>query len=534
MTRRLAYGNAWGVHFRNCDKCDKKTLTMYRPENPIKVFCDPCWWADDWDGTEYAMEYDPSRNFFEQWRGLQLSTPHFAKDALYMTLKNCEYTNAIAYSKNCYMSFWADYCENVYYSGLLNTAKDSVDLFRVYKSELCYESVGLGSCSKTHFSNDCNDCVEVWFSRNCYGCINCVGCVNMRGKSYMIFNKKYSREEYFEKLKELKLDTRSGLMSTMREAIKLGQSLPYREYTGNAQNLNVSGDYVFESKNAKECYEVIGCEDSKYCQFISVPKVTNCMDYYGWGNGASLIYECATSGEDIQNLKFSFGMFGSGIDSEYCGHVIGSKNNFGCVNLKRKKYCILNKEYSKEEYEKLRTQIIEDMKNNPYTDSLGRTYSYGEFFPPEFSGFPYNDSNANKFLEKTKDEAVREGYSWADDVVKEYQKTISGEDLPESIIDTTEEILKEIIECVSCKGGYRITSGEFNLYKRLNMPVPSNCPKCREKRRFSLVNKPYKNSKQTLGEASNCAKCEKEITTLYDPKDGKIIYCEKCYQQEVS
>ena len=52
-------------------------------------------------------------------------------------------------------------------------------------------------------------------------------------------------------------------------------------------------------------------------------------------------------------MKFFFGCFANGIDSEYCGFVIRSKSNFG-VNLKRKKYCILNKEYSKEEYEILR------------------------------------------------------------------------------------------------------------------------------------------------------------------------------------
>lgn len=63
MVRRLAFGNAWGVHFRNCDKCGDKTLTMYSKENQIKVYCDPCWWADSWDGTEYGVDYDPDINF---------------------------------------------------------------------------------------------------------------------------------------------------------------------------------------------------------------------------------------------------------------------------------------------------------------------------------------------------------------------------------------------------------------------------------------------------------------------------------------
>ena len=525
MTRRLAYGNAWGVSFRNCDKCGDKTLTMYRPDSPLKVFCDPCWWADDWDGTEYGVDYDPDRNFLEQWKELRAKTPHFAKDALYLTLKNCDYTNAIAFSKNCYMSFWADYCENVYYSSFLNNVKDSLDVFRVYKSELCYESVGIGRCSRTYFSSECDDCVDVWFSRNCYNCTNCIGCVNLRGESNCIFNVKYTKEEYIEKIKELNLNTREGLEKMLEKSSEFWHSLPYREYTGNSQNLNVSGDYIYESKNAKECYMCSGVEDSKYCQFVSVPKAANCMDYYGWGNSATLVYECAASGEGIQNLKFSFGMFGNGIDSEYCGFCIGSNNNFGCSNLKRKKYCILNKEYSKEEYEILKGKIIADMDNNPYTDSKGRVFKYGEFFPPEFSPFLYNDSNAFRLLEKSKEQALNEGYNWQDKTETEYKTTISGFDLPQSINETGDDILNEVVECVACSKGFRITQGELNMYKKLNISISSKCSKCREKRRFTLSNKP-------VSHKTKCNKCEKEIKVMHDLNLGKIIYCVECYQQE--
>jgi Zn ribbon nucleic-acid-binding protein len=526
ITRRLAFGNAWGVHFRNCDRCGEKSLTMFHPKNPLKVFCDACWWKDDWDGTEYGVDYDPNRNFFEQWKELRDKTPHFAKDAVYPSLKNCEYTNAIAFSKNCYMSFWVDYCENVFYSSLLNTVKDSVDVFRVFKSEQCYESVGLGRCNRTHFSNTCDDCVDVWFSRNCYGCMNCFGCVNLRNKNYMIFNEQYSRERYFQELDKFKLDSRSSLMEVQEKADKFWLSLPYREYTGNPQNLNVSGDYIFNSKNVKNCFACVDTVDSRYCQFISVPKAESCMDYYGWGNMVSLLYEVATSGEELRNVKFSFGVFNSGLDLEYCGWCVGCKNCFGCSNLKRKQYCILNKQYSKEECFKLKKKIIEDMNKNLYADSKERIYKYGEFFPPEFSPFPYNDSNANKFIEKNRKQALKEGYYWRDKIENHYKKTIEIKDIPETIGETRESILNETIECISCGWGYRITLGEFNLYKKLNMPIPIKCFRCREARRFALMNKPksYK---------MNCAKCGKEIITMHDPKWKRIIYCVECYQQEV-
>ena len=37
---------------------------------------------------------------------------------------------------------------------------------------------------------------------------------------------------------------------------------------------------------------------------------------------------------------------------------------FGCVGFKHKQYCILNKQYTKEEYEKLVQKIIKQMNDN--------------------------------------------------------------------------------------------------------------------------------------------------------------------------
>jgi hypothetical protein len=269
-----------------------------------------------------------------------------------------------------------------------------------------------------------------------------------------------------------------------------------------------------------------GAEDCKYTQFVSVPKATDCMDYYGWGNGAELIYECATAGEGIKGLKFSFGMFANGLDSEYCGFVIGSNNNFGCANLKRKKYCILNKEYSKEEYETLKAQIIKDMKTNPYVDKLGREYPYGEFFAPELSPFPYQDSNASKFFEKDKAQATAEGYNWRDEEKRSHSPTMQVSDLPQTIADVEDGIAKEIVGCDTCGSGFRITQGELGLYRKIGMPLPEQCPKCREKRRFDATNKP-------MFRDTSCDKCSKDITVAYPEHINKTIYCESCYQQEL-
>jgi hypothetical protein len=266
-----------------------------------------------------------------------------------------------------------------------------------------------------------------------------------------------------------------------------------------------------------------GVENCKWAQLITVKPAKDCYDYSGWGNNAELVYESSAVGENVSNVKFTYHSFTDISNLEYCLWDVGGKNNFGCVSLKRKPYCILNKQYSKEEYEKLRGKIIADMKVNPYIDAIGRKFYYGEFFPPDMSRFPYNKSNAMRFFPKTKEEALSMGYEWDDSVSPTVEYTILASDLPDKIAETTDEILKEVIKCDTCERSYRIVQGELNLLRKMNLPVPHECPKCRENARFAKINMPGMYHR-------NCAKCGEKIYTPYAPEDPRIVYCVKDYQ----
>lgn len=525
MIRRFSFQNTWNMYWRNCDKCGEKTLSIYTPEKKIKTYCQPCWWKDDWDGTEFAMDYDSSRPFLEQVKELIEKTPYSALTSLHTSNKNCSYANALSWSRDCFMIFWADFCDTVYYSTLLNTLKYSSDCIRGYFSELCYESIGFSRCYRTFFSEECDDCVDVWFSRDCYNCTNCIGCVNLRGEKNCIFNMKYTKEDYFQKLKELDLSSWKNLNELRIESQKFWLTKPVRDFHSHSLSVNVSGDYLYESKNSKEMYISNGAEDCKWCQFITVKPAKDCRDYSGWGNNASLIYEGQTVGENANSIYFSAECWPDCLNLQYCYWNVSGKNNFGCVNLKRKQYCILNKEYSKEEFEKLKIKIIEDMKVNPYIDKIGKKFYYGEFFPPEFSLFPYNKSNAMRFFPKNKEEAISLGYEWSDIENPNHATTIDANDLPDTIEDTDNSILNEIIGCRDCGRAYKIVEGELNLLKKMNLPVPHECPKCRENKRFERMN-PIKLYKR------NCMKCGVDINTPYSKDRPEIVYCAKCYQQE--
>ncbi len=526
MIRRFAFSNVWHLYKRVCAKCGKSVLSIYSEDKPNVVYCNPCWWGDTWNGDEYGVDYDPSKPFFTQLKELFLKVPWQATENMYLLHTNSPYVNACGPAKNCYMLFWADYCENSFYSSYLNGLKDSSDCYRAAESELCYESVGINKCYRTLFSEECDSCADTWFSRACSGLVNCFGCVNLRNKSYHIFNEKYSTEEYHKKLEEFNLNSRESLDKIRQEVFEFWNKYPRRFYIGNALNKNVTGDYIYESKNGKNCYMVSGVEDGKYAQFISVPKAKDCYDYTGWGDSSERIYESSLVGLGGSNVKFSFECWPNALDLEYCTYLVnGSKNCFGCVNMKKKQYCILNKQYSKEEYEKLKAQIISDMEKNSYIDKNGRVWKYGEFFPIDLSLFTYNESTAQKFFTKTKDEILGEGFKWHEIEENKYDVTKKSGDLPDSISSSNESILDEVIECEKCRKAYRFTLGEFNLMKKISMPLPHQCFNCRQNLRFSRTNLPKLYERK-------CMKCESLIKTSYAPDRPEIIYCEKCYQAE--
>jgi CxxC-x17-CxxC domain-containing protein len=187
----------------------------------------------------------------------------------------------------------------------------------------------------------------------------------------------------------------------------------------------------------------------------------------------------------------------------------------------------LNKEYSKEEYEKLRATIIEDMKKNPYIDPQGRTWSYGEFFPPIINVYGYNESNASKFFHKTKEEALKQGFGWYESNPTQYDVTLPALNLPDALGSTSESITNEVIGCEECGRGYKIAPLEYILLKKMNVPIPHSCPSCRSNARFARLN-PIKLWNRT------CAKCNKGITTAFDPERSETVYCVDCYQKEMS
>ena len=187
--RRLSFMNERVLYKRTCDLCKKNIITSFSPDSGLTVYCNSCWWSDNWDPLAFWQEYDSSRPFFLQLNDLIRRTPQVALETDSSTLVNSDYVNHAATSKNCYLIFSADYCENVLHSSILIRNKDMMDCLMMSDSELCYFDVSAGRSYMTHFSEDCSDCRNVLFSKECVNCSNCFGCVNLRNKSCHIDRK---------------------------------------------------------------------------------------------------------------------------------------------------------------------------------------------------------------------------------------------------------------------------------------------------------------------------------------------------------
>jgi hypothetical protein len=351
-------------------------------------------------------------------------------------------------------------------------------------------------------------------------------CASLKNKKYCIKNKQYSKEEYEETLSKYNIFTHNGYQKAKEEVSKFWKTIIPKP-TLDTMSVNCTGSYIFHSKNCKECYDVADAEDCKYMMSVYQKTTKNCYDINTFGYFLENSYECGVAGEYSSNILFSSESGLNLNNAEYTKLSLGGNNHFGCASSRKGEYCIFNKQYSKEEYKELRGKIIKHMNEMPYIDKNGNIYKYGEFFPIELSPFPYNITFAQLFNPKTKDEIEKIGGYYLGENKNEYKITIKESDVPDDIKDVDDSILNEVLGCNNCGRGYKIIEMELRFLRKMNLPVPHECPFCRMNEKLNLwVDNMHLKDRI-------CDKCGIEFKTHWSKERAPIIYCKKCYQQEV-
>lgn len=550
IKRRFLWRNERTLYKRKCDLCGKQVIGLYREKTPFPVYCHACWFSDKWDAADYGREYDFSRSFFEQFGELMRSVPRVA--VFNSKSVNSEYTNQSYNNKNVYLSFAIRDCEDCGYLTRATGLKDSFDSVYTHHSESLYGCIDVDKSYRSRFLQECEGCTDSAFLFNCRNCSHCIGGVNLRSASYVFFGEKMTKELWEKKVAELEMGDYETIERLSERFEKLKRSALYRP-TKIVNCTTCKGDHLSNAKDCIDVFDGFDLENGFDSSWVFTTK--DFAGVYGVG-GSELVYE-SIGVEDVSAMKFG-NVCETADNSEYVDLCFNVSNLFGCIGLKNKERCILNKQYTKDEYFEMRKKVIAHMKEIPYRDANGKGSVYGDFFPSALAPFAYNETIAEERFPITKKEANTKGLHWEEFDSKDYRPTISTKQIPRRIADVKDNISKEVIECKNasetnrelsgCTSAFKITPQELTFYRKLNIPLPHLCPNCRHYKRLQQRN-PVKlwhrkcqcgGVKSENGVYANTVthshgdkSCLNEFETSYSPDREETIYCEACYQKEV-
>jgi len=191
----------------------------------------------------------------------------------------------------------------------------------------------------------------------------------------------------------------------------------------------------------------------------------------------------------------------------------------------------LNKQYSKEEYEKIAAEIIE---------KLIADNEWGEYFPMSISPFGYNEAMSKDFFPLEKEAAVKLGAKWQDnDYINfegeayEPKQTIGEYRHSES---EREKLLTGVLRCRTSGKPFKIMPQELAFYIEHGIPIPKQRYDVRFEDRLArryflkLFHRQCMCDQKDHGHEGHC---KNEFETTYAPDRPEKVYCEDCYQESV-
>lgn len=128
-------------------------------------------------------------------------------------LMNCENCtgDSLYNCKNAFDCYNSTRLEDCRYVMNAVDVKDSYDLYAYGEAELSYEFVTAFRNYNVKFSVYVVKSNDMEYCDYCWGCNNCFGCAGLKGKSYCIFNKQYSKEEYKDLVRRIKEKMKADL-----------------------------------------------------------------------------------------------------------------------------------------------------------------------------------------------------------------------------------------------------------------------------------------------------------------------------------
>ncbi len=291
--------------------------------------------------------------FFSELQRLILAQPK--RPLVIVNCEECNFCNEVYNSKNLF------YCFDTYQSSDCMFIFDSVysascyDCDYAVESELCYESVDPFKCFNSEYLEYCGNVRDSSYCYDCGNCSDVFGCVKLNNKSFCIFNRQLSEEEYRREIGRFKALPAQKVLEIVEE---LKKKFPLTQTVG-LNNVNTDyGNYIHFDKDCYLCFDAAHDEDCAYLYDSFHSK--NSMDLTYTAQETELAYQAVDS---TRLFNCSYVVHGvSCVDSLYLFNCTNVKNSIGCVGLKNKEYCILNRQFSAEDYEKVKETILAQLR----------------------------------------------------------------------------------------------------------------------------------------------------------------------------
>lgn len=508
--RRLAFRNLRNLYRRQCDLSQRPLISMYPAECAHTVFHNEEYFTDKWNALDYGVDYDSTRSFFEQLADLYRRVPTLHHYVIFS--ENCEYINGAANCRNCYLSFNMDYCEDCYYVTDAVRCVSCVDCLAIRHCELCYECVNCERCYGLFYSERSENCRDSYFLTDCRRCKNCIGCCNLQDKEFYVFNKKVSKAE-FECIRET-LHSRAAVEKLARQFAIHRKQFPSRYYFGHS-NEDFSGDELQHVKNTYESYFSSELENCRYCNYVF--NASNCYDYNIFGDHSQWMYQCLAAGLNCSNNSFCMGCWNGSSNNLYLIASSACSDCFGCCGLTQKKYCVLNKQYSKNDYEDLVKKIIGQMTLDG---------EWGEFFPPSMSPFAFHTTAAAEEFPLPNGELVRRGYNVQQTFAAVSTPAGSETLVPDSVTDVDASASKAIF--VSPQGtSFRIIAKELEFHQKYSIAFSAFAPE--ERHQLRSMRRPSRRLVER-----NCENCKQALMSTRTVAEAAAVLCEACFRESVA
>lgn len=513
---RLTHMGTMKLFYRNCSvpTHTEKMISIFGEHCPFPVYDYSYFIGDSFDPMSFGKTFDVHTSVLDQLLDLRKVFPMPSFLNRDPSSVNSEYSNGGRNNKNCYLCSGCYSCEDMSYTNMANKSKKVFDSRIIKDSEYVYQGIAsdhLYRCSYVYFSKSC---IDSMFLFDCRNCTNCFGCVNLRNKSYCIWNIQYTKEEYEKIIGEFKPFKRSVLEKIEKKFWDFVKTVPMNA-SQNISTTDSIGVLLEQSNQVYDCVDTFKSQNIRHGDGCIAHQ--DSMDLL-FSGGSNHLYMTTNIGSQSSHVKFSISSKFC-TDCEFIFNCKNLSNCFMCFGIQNKSYCIGNIQYTEEVY----FQKVDEIKT-----AMLQHGEYGQPLPLEFSAQAYNFSLASAAFPITDAQVVALGgyIEYEPESNASNISIIESEHIPDSLEDVPTDILEQALRCKVSSKPFKIIESELDFYRYMSLPLPDIHPTIRMNTNYKIAinGKMY----NTL-----CNKCSKEIKSIFDSKDGYTLYCEECYKREV-